>query len=60
MITDEMALVTAMSGVCRAGVTLHDHVISDKDRQDEDRQAEDCGVDGFHDFLRWDQALSAG
>ena len=45
MITEEIALVTAISGVCRAGVTRPHHVIADEDRQDEDRQPEDEGVD---------------
>ena len=45
MITELMALVTLISGVCSAGVTCPDHVVADEDGQHEDRQVRDDGVD---------------
>ena len=46
MITELMALVTLMSGVCSAGVTCPDHVVADEDRQHEDHQIGDDRIDG--------------
>ena len=44
-ITEEIALVTDISGVCSAGRHRPDHVVADEDRQHEDREAEDERVD---------------
>ena len=42
----EIALVTAISGVCSAGVTVH-HVVAHVDGQHEDDEVDD-GVKRFH------------
>ena len=43
--TEEIAFVTDISGVCSAGVTAQTTIIADEDGQHENRKTKDEGID---------------